>query len=738
MHDGVILSWEQGLGKTLAALAWPIIKGAQRVLIVAPGGLHLQIRKCAQEMFGIHITGLPDKRHFHALRLHLPQASLRKDAFPRFYITTYQDLGYNDADEWPDTVTEDGLKSARADRIKRRLLDPGFVQVQRTIAKLNGGTFETTPFFEGIGEERTYEIDDPGMGLHKRTIRCVWRPTLARTIAQAEAIGGGFDCVVIDEGTKVQANDSHIANGVRQLNPKFRLVLTGTPIKNRLESAFWLCWWACGGSALPTARWPYEGTSEAREEFANQHLQHDRFLTREEEVEGRRGNVSKEVFDILVGSVVKGNTLTIPTQLPPNVYAKVKKWVESNGGRWDRKLQAHAFGGSVSGLLARLRPIDPERRSGKTKIEKRSARICNIHRLWKLLAPVIIRRRKDECGEDIVPKTIKPIHVLPGTAQQQAYAFHLANPPLAAKATPTKRVERRVQIGMQLTCLRQAALCPEADSLAETVVHPEVLNQTRRSWTDANPKQAAILTLIGDILDRGEQVIIGSPFRTFSQHLHRRLIQAGVSSVLLDGDTSPAKRGELVAQFKARRFSTMVAGLNAMSEGHDIACCSNLILPSYSWAYDENEQFIHRIWRLTSPKPVTIYALIMTGTIDERIWQLWSEKGDSAQLALDGRLTENCVEEVDLAKLLESAVRNFDPDAPTVDEQDIEAQWNAHLRERLRAAEGRFREAGTHGGATAPASGPAPKLLTPPSRSRLSTALARIRSNQQIAARAIA
>jgi len=79
------------------------------------------------------------------------------------------------------------------------------------------------------------------------------------------------------------------------------------------------------------------------------------------------------------------------------------------------------------------------------------------------------------------------------------------------------------------------------------------------------------------------------------------------------------------------------------------------------------------------------------GTIDEKMDALFAEKGDSAQLALDGRLVEEAIEEVDLPALLASAVRDFKPHASTVDEQDIEASWPA-LRDRLARAEARFRE----------------------------------------------
>ena len=289
-----------------------------------------------------------------------------------------------------------------------------------------------------------------------------------------------------------------------------------------------------------------------------------------------------------------------------------------------------------------------------------------------------------------MPKNIKPIYIQPGTAQHAVYRYHLDNPPIAAKATPDKPVKRRVQIGMQLNMLRQAALCPNAQSLADAVTG--VTSQCKRSWTGFNPKIAACLTLITEFLNKGEQVIIGSPFREFSNTLHGLLIEAHVASVLLDGTTSAKRRGDLAAAFKQNQYSVMVAGLNAMGEGHSFECCSNLILPSLSWAFDENEQFTHRVWRINSPKPVTIYPIVMSGTIDERLVQLFNEKGDSAQLALDGRLFADHTEDIDLAGLLSAAMKNFDARAATLDESDMEKQWNSGLKHSLGWAEKRFRE----------------------------------------------
>ena len=611
--DGAICGWEQGLGKSIAAIALALIKRARRILLLAPDDLHQQHKESAAKFFHVHLTTLERIEQLGPMGLYRPHPDA---APPRFFITSFHNLGYNNADEWPAEMQEDGLARTRDARMRARLYDLEQLVPAHVAARLRGEKhLDANEWFKGIGAERTY---DSGL-----TIRCVWKPTLARMLAQHDC----FDMVLVDEGTIMQADDSHLGNGVRMLNPRYRYVFTGTPIKNRVDSAFWLMKWVCGNQPGPTARFPYEGSAEAREQFANHYLQHDEFLTREEEAE-----------------------------------------------------RAHYF---------------KHGKSRSIKIEKRTARLCNVHRFWKITAPIILRRRKDDCGLPIVQKIVQPICIPPGRTQQEVYRFHLENPPLAARATPTKPVERRVQIGMQLTTLRTVALCPHAPTLAQTVTSNSRFapstNLPKKSWTDLNPKMAAICAKAAEVIAQGEQVIIGSPFEPFNSALHARLAEAGVSSVLLDGSVSAKRRGAMAARYKEGEYAVIVAGLKAMGKGHSFECAKHLFLPSKSWALDENEQFIHRVWRLNSREDVTIYTFTTRNTIDELMDADFGAKLDSAQLGLDGQLIEQVVEEVDLAKLLEKAVRNFDPTAPTIDERDMEREWEDSLKHRLAASEAAFR-----------------------------------------------
>jgi len=301
-------------------------------------------------------------------------------------------------------------------------------------------------------------------------------------------------------------------------------------------------------------------------------------------------------------------------------------------------------------------------RTGR-RLVKMTNKICNVHRLWKLFGPIIIRRRKDDMG-DLVRKVFKPLHFAPGKDQFATYHWHACNPP--KKKTPL------ASIGTQLANLRMAAIAPWSTTLGQA-----------RASTVMNPKIAGILQLTADLMEQDEQLVVFSPFQEFASMLSGFYRDAGVPHAILDGRLSPQKRGSLSKAFKARELAVVICGIESMGEGHSFHMASNLVLPSLTWAWDKNAQAIDRVHRLISPKDVTIWLMTAKGTIDERLLSMFQEKGDSNDLALDGRLFQTDREEVNLADLLRETLDSFDPTTKTIDESEVRKNYTAVLAPRL-------------------------------------------------------
>jgi len=602
--DGLIFGHVQGLGKSLAAFAFPMLKDAKRTIIVAPGGLIKQLRETAAKFYGIP---LPVLRNIDDLKKWKIDQPTKPNAKPQFFITTYEALTRNGGDEWEPDLDKDGHPIIKAND-KKRILSYKEWAKKTAIARLTGKKFDPSDCFTSIGKTIN-------------GITCLWKPTMASMLALYEGQGAGFDSIVLDEATRLQSTNAKMACGIRKLNPTYRILLTGTPIKNKVDSIFHLLHFAAGGNTSPTAQFPFTADSESKENFANLYLEKDRFVSREE--------------------------------------ARKRKAIASNS------------------------------KMPKGKMIKRSARICNIHHLWKLIAPTVLRRLKDNCGEDIVERTIRPIIVKPGSAQLAVYGHHLKYPPTSPKSDPTRSLNGRAAKGYQLNILRQVALCPDDPELKN------VINSNHRdlkaSWTPWTPKLSATLSLVAKLLSQGEQVIIGSPFCHFSNLVHSFLTEAKVPCLLLDGKTSPEKRGLLVKSFKNKVIPVIIAGTKAMGEGHSFECCSHLITPSLSWAYDENDQIVDRIWRLNSKKPVTIYPIVTEYSIDEAMTESYIDKKDSAGLALDARVLTEQVDDIDPDMLLADAYDKFRASADSIQEATLEDGW-PQLRKSLTISSRLYKE----------------------------------------------
>lgn len=202
------------------------------------------------------------------------------------------------------------------------------------------------------------------------------------------------------------------------------------------------------------------------------------------------------------------------------------------------------------------------------------------------------------------------------------------------------------------------------------------------------PKLKEALSLILDVLNTpGEQVIVFAALRAQTDALARWLQEAGVRLEVMDGRVSPTKRGAISRRFKAKEFPVLLCGSESCSEGHSWPQASTMIILCETWAMDKWLQSISRVHRLTSTAPVTVYSLVVEGSLDEYLARLRSEKVAAAGAVLDGDSIEDDADNLSPAALIKAARDEFEgrTEAVTVDEEQLLAEWPA-LRSRLTLA----------------------------------------------------
>ncbi len=579
LKGGGMLCWEQGCGKTLGGMAFAkgmmdksTSQSARRALFIVPQDLVPQWQREAQRFFRQRlqvIGGMIDARSIYRRFKDNPSAG-------GWYITWYEALSRNGRTN--SVLPEKEWDSGR--RVQR--WNPETEEYEEHPVMLSSR--EYCPKCESSMREGWDNPICNGCGyVHYRYRIKPAYTWLTNCFKQG--------VVVVDEGTKIKADDSLTSLAVRGLRCKHKLLLTGTPVRNYIPDAFWLLWWGLGNN---TPRFPFS---------------YD-------------GGKTKFTQDFAV--------------------------------------------------------IEATYKNGKKTREKVLPEVTNLAILWRLLASSIIRRRKEETGEELVPRIFHEIRVPFGTQQRAQYKNWLKGFADWYMAT------HETDMGIQMV-ERMSAILGLYWKLQFTATLPDC--QSENSWwksPNSSPKILAVVQQAIECVKRGEQVVVFSSLMEHGPIIASYLNEAGISAchiVKEVGDNlttkNPGERADLVKDFQKGAFSVLCSGINAMSLGHNLDNASSVIVSGLPWDYATFDQAIARAHRLTSKRDVHIYVAMVAGSVDEKMWGLIKDKEAAASLALDGRLFEQEEQDIDLQKFLDDLKDDWREDGITVDEEEIENRLNA-------------------------------------------------------------
>jgi SNF2 family DNA or RNA helicase len=648
-HSGLI-SWEQGLGKTLGGLAFfemCVKKGAQRAgLFIVPQDLIPQWQEECQRFLGEKMTLIKTHGEAHevARKLRMGGTGL--------YITYYEAMAVNGTGK--SELEDEIIVEQKREMVKEKGTgkygmaklcvqgEDGWVGVTRNeedgeLYDADGNLVQNPSWIPVEWESRGDAMQPP----YARYIPDVWVEK-TRNITSAhicpecksdrqsgwngkfcraendigEQCGYShykhkvkpmgsllstafrYGVIVVDEGTMIQGDYSARSMVVRGLRTRYKLLMTGTPVKNYIPQAFWLLWWALGNSSK---RFPYSYTSKS--DFENNHA--------------------------------------------------VIQWLVMGGKKSNRK-------------------VLPE--------------VTNLSQLWRLLASSIIRRRKEETGETLVKRTLYPITVPLGEVQREQmekwrkdfHKFFEEKYPDSDVVKAGMAELMAPMLGMRMK-LDYAATIPQGD--------PD------HGWTgiegvsNFTPANLRTLEIAMTLAKQGRKVLVGSQWTAACKWLTERLEEKGVPvGNLLDTSgnlVSPPKRAKLVKAFQTGELQVLVASVQSIRYGHNLDAANACVLNGLPDDYESFDQYIARIHRLTSKHEVDVYVVIPgsqggdKGTITRKKWDILRQKGDAANLALDGRLIEPNEEQISENEVMKSLAEKGVPIVgDEVPEEEIERIWN--------------------------------------------------------------
>lgn len=236
--------------------------------------------------------------------------------------------------------------------------------------------------------------------------------------------------------------------------------------------------------------------------------------------------------------------------------------------------------------------------------------------LKRLLSPFILRRKKSEVLDELPAKTESVLSI----EASEAHATFYEALRMAAEAKikgPNASRKMRMQVLAEIMKLRRAAC------------HPRLVQE---DCGIKSTKMETALTLIDDLREGGHKALVFSQFVGHLTLLRERLDDAGIAYQYLDGSTSDRKRQQAVAAFQRGEGDLFLISLKAGGFGLNLTAADYVIHLDPWWNPATEDQATDRAHRIGQKRPVTIYRLVMAGTIEEKVLELHGRK---RQLAAD-------------------------------------------------------------------------------------------------------
>ncbi|CAO3646467.1 unnamed protein product [Cunninghamella echinulata] len=228
--------------------------------------------------------------------------------------------------------------------------------------------------------------------------------------------------------------------------------------------------------------------------------------------------------------------------------------------------------------------------------------------LRDLINPYLLRRMKMDVAADLPKKSEQVLFCKLTPSQRQAYLQFINSKDMDSI------LERRRQVLFGIDIVRKICNHPDLVDLATS----------KKNLMFGDPEKSGKMVVVRALLklwQKKHRVLLFCQTRQMLDILEKMIQQSGYNYKRLDGTTPVHHRMVLVHEFNTNTdidvflLTTKVGGLGLNLTGAD-----RVILFDPDWNPSTDIQARERAWRLGQKKDVSIYRLMTSGTIEEKIY----------------------------------------------------------------------------------------------------------------------
>ena len=264
-------------------------------------------------------------------------------------------------------------------------------------------------------------------------------------------------------------------------------------------------------------------------------------------------------------------------------------------------------------------------RDWRTPIEK-NGETLRAQLLARRVAPFILRRRKAEVATEL-PALTEQVHRVALAGPQRA----LYESVRLASDERVRKVLDRHKLGGAMVSILDALL-----KLRQVCNDPRLLLDAAPAAPELPPsaKVAWLRETLPTLVAEGRRILVFSQFTRMLALLAPELNALAIPFLTLTGDTPTADRGERVAQFQRGETPVFLVSLKAGGVGLNLTAADTVIHIDPWWNPAVEQQASARAHRIGQTRPVTVYRLVVAGSIEERLLALQARKAALAEAVL--------------------------------------------------------------------------------------------------------
>ncbi|MFK7891494.1 MAG: DEAD/DEAH box helicase, partial [Granulosicoccus sp.] len=258
-------------------------------------------------------------------------------------------------------------------------------------------------------------------------------------------------------------------------------------------------------------------------------------------------------------------------------------------------------------------------------------------KLSALIRPFLLRRRKEQVATELPPKTEIVREVALEPEQARLYESIRISMEHKVRSLLAERGLARSHIEMLDALLK----------LRQTCCHPALVKLESAQGITASAKTDLLMSMLHELTSEGKKILLFSQFTEMLGLIENELVKSDIPYVKLTGRTR--KRDKVIDAFQHGDVPLFLISLKAGGTGLNLTAADTVIHYDPWWNPAVEEQASDRAHRIGQHKPVFIYKLVASNTVEEKILSMQENKRKLAEqtvndvqgTALQGLTTED-------------------------------------------------------------------------------------------------